>query len=115
MASELLQAVSELLQDEVLPVLDGGLQHKVRVAANLCRIVDRELRFGPEAAERERRELGDLLGTEGSLADLNQGLSEALRYADDEVFMVRAADILFGVTERKLAVDKPGYAVSQPA
>src|SRR5207344_2711907 len=54
-ASEVLQAISELLQDEVLPVLDGGLQHKVRVAANLCRIVERELRLGPDAAERERQ------------------------------------------------------------
>ena len=85
------------------------------MAANLCRIVDRELRLGPEAAERERLELGDLLGTEGSLADLNQGFSDALRYADDDDFMARAADILFGVTERKLAIDKPGYAAAQPA
>ena len=114
-ASELLQAVSELLQDEVLPVLEGGLQHKVRVAANLCRIVDRELRLGPDAAEQERLELGDLLGTEGTLPDLNQGLSEALRCSDDDAFLARAADILFVVTERKLAIDKPGYAAPRSA
>ena len=114
-ASELLQAVSELLQDEVLPVLEGGLQHKVRVAANLCRIVERELRLGPEAAALEQQALGDLLGTEGTLPDLNQGLSEALRVSDDDGFLARAAEILFPVTERKLDIDKPGYAAARPA
>ena len=102
--------MSQLLQDEVLPALDGGLQHKVRVAANLCRIVDRELQLGPQAAERERQALQALLGTEGTLPQLNARLSEALRATEDDAFLARAADVLVAVTVDKLAVDKPGYA-----
>ena len=45
-ASELLETIAELLGDEVLPATSGLLQHKVRVAANLCRILDREARLG---------------------------------------------------------------------
>ena len=45
-AAELLEAVADSLDGEVLPVVDFTVQHKVRVAANICRIVIRELQLG---------------------------------------------------------------------
>jgi len=110
-ASELLEAVASLLDTEVLPAVDASLTHKVRVAANLCRIVDREVRLGPGNVERERVALAGLLGEEGSLPDLNDRLAVALRAADDD-FLVRAAEVLLPAVVDKLAVDKPGYALS---
>lgn len=112
-ASELLEAVSELLQDEVVPVLAGGLQHKVRVAANLCRIVERELRLGPAAAEREQHAIQELLDArDATLPELNDQLSRRLQSTDDEALLARAADVLLAITRDKLAVDKPGYATA---
>ena len=55
---------------------------KVRVAANLCRIIERELRLGPPAGDRERAALARLLGRDGTLAELNEALSIHLRTAD---------------------------------
>ena len=109
-ASELLDAVSALLDDEVLPMLEGNLQHKVRVAANLCRIVERELRLGPDAAHREREALRELLGTDGSLAELNERFSTTVREAD-AAFVAAATPLLIAAVVDKLAVDKPGYSL----
>jgi hypothetical protein len=110
-ASELLEAVATLLDSEVLPSVDGSLTHKVRVAANLCRIVDREIRLGPGNIEREREALAGLLGVDGPLPELNDRLAEVLRGADDEL-LDRAVEVLLPGVLDKLAVDKPGYALS---
>ena len=109
-AAELLRAVGDLLADEVLPVVDVTVAHKVRVAANLCRIVERELLLGGDAAEGERRAYADLLGHDGELAELNGELSTRLRHAD-EAFLAASIDVLIDATVAKLAVDKPGYAL----
>ncbi len=109
-AAELLQAIGDLLADEVLPVVDVTVQHKVRVAANLCRIVERELLIGAESAERERRALADLLGHDGSLAELNDELAGRLRVGDRD-FLAGSLAVLIEATVSKLAVDKPGYAL----
>ncbi len=109
-AAELLRAVGDLLADEVLPVVDVTIAHKVRVAANLCRIVERELMIGGDAAERERQDLAAVLGHEASLAVLNDELATRLRSADDE-FLAATIDMLIDATVGKLAIDKPGYAL----
>jgi hypothetical protein len=109
-AAELLEAVSRALDDEVLPLTDPAVQHKVRVAANLCRIVERELRLGPPAAARERAALADLLGRDGTLPELNAALSTHLRTAE-AAFLPGALDVLLDAVEDKLAVDKPGYTM----
>src|SRR5262245_12063501 len=109
-AGELLQAVATLLDDEVLPAVDDSLTHKVRVAANLCRIVDREIRLGPGNIDRERKALQAILGRDGTLAELNERLATTLRDADD-AFVAQAADALLPCVVDKLAVDKPGYPI----
>jgi hypothetical protein len=110
-AAELLEAVSKALDDEVLPLTDPAVQHKVRVAANLCRIIERELRLGPAAADRERAALAELLGRDGTLAELNTELSTRLLTADAE-FLPGALDVLLDAVVDKLAVDKPGYTLA---
>ena len=111
-AAELLEAVSNALDDEVLPLTDPAVQHKVRVAANLCRIVERELRLGPAAAERERAALGRLLNRDGTLPELNEAMAIHLRDAD-AAFLPGALDVLLAAVEDKLAVDKPGYTLEE--
>ena len=109
-ASELLTAVAAVLKDEVLPVLEGGLQHKVRVAANVCAIIERELRLGPDADRREQEALHTLLGSEGTLAELNAELASRLRRGD-AMFLARCVEVLMEATVLKLAVNKPGYTL----
>jgi hypothetical protein len=108
-AAELLDTIGGLLQDEVLPVVSGPLQHKVRVAANLCAILAREARLGPEMARHERARLAELLGHDGPLDELNAELSERLRTADD-AFLAATLPVLRECVVAKLGIDKPGYA-----
>jgi len=109
-ATELLTDIADLLTDEVLPALEGGVQHHVRVAANLCRIVERELRLGPALADEEERLLRELLPdappTDGIPA-LHTRLIDAIRAGsiDDE----QCRQALLEITRGKLAVVKPGY------
>jgi hypothetical protein len=109
-AEELLSSIAELLEVEVLPVVSGPLQHKVRVAGNLCRILEREVKLGPANAERERAAIGGLLGADAPLPELNERLAAELLTAGDDDTLAKALDVLMPCVVAKLAVDKPGYA-----
>lgn len=66
-ADELTEAVSQFLQDELAPTLsDPRLRFRALIAANLMRIVTRELRAGEEPLRQEWRALTALLGRGGS-------------------------------------------------
>ena len=108
-AAELLREVAELLEGDVLAATAGPLQHNVRVAANLTRIVQRELELGPEADAREHAALRDLLERDGTLAELNADLAARLRANNDADLARRAWAALVEITGDKLAVDKPGH------
>lgn len=58
---ELLSAVTHLLDEEVVPSLSGSRQFYGRVAANVLRIVMRELEHGEEQATAEWQRLDALL------------------------------------------------------
>ena len=107
-AAELLEAIWKALDEEVLPLTDFAVQHKVRVAANLCKIIERELRLGPPAAESERVALAALLGQTGTLPELNAALTAKLLTAD-AAFLPGALDVVMDAVVAKLSVDKPGY------
>lgn len=112
-ASELLSIVAETLADVVVPATEPHARHQARVAANLCRIVARELdtpgAFELALADVEQT-LG-LLGTSGpnaTDADRLALIAEAIRSIDD----AQAAAIHGGIealVRRKLDVAKPGY------
>ena len=108
-AAELLRDIADLLEGEVLAATSGPTQHNVRVAGNLARIVQRELELSREANFRERALLGDLLGTEGTLDELNAELAARLRANDDDEFARAAWPVLLSATLDKLAVNKPGH------
>lgn len=110
-ATELLADIATLLADDVVPALDGGLQHHVRVAANLCRILERELRLGPALAAEEERLLRMLLpeaAAADDLAALHERLAATIRDGGD-VDLASAREALLAITKGKLAVVKPGY------
>ena len=110
-AQELLRTIGDLLQGEVLRATDGALQHQVRVAGNLCRILERELALGPELDAREVELLAGLLGEDAAGRDalaLGAQLVERLR-ADDPELETRAWPALVEIVRGKLAIAKPGH------
>ena len=61
-ASELLSAIADLLEKQVLGVTQGALRHSVRVAGNLSRILAREADVGLALERREVELLAEVLG-----------------------------------------------------
>lgn len=109
-AQELLAAIADLLERDVMPALSGGLEYRVRVAANLARILEREARLGPALLERERELLEALVGPGESVLALNARLVEQLRSGDlDLDFERRALAALSEIARGKLAIARPGY------
>ncbi len=116
-AATLLKAMAATLSDEVLPSTSGGTRHAVRVVANLCRILEREVNDGPAASEQTRRALAELLGHDASLpelvADLDQVLCDRGTGEDAnaaESFDSRVRKLILADVERRLSIDRPGYA-----
>lgn len=86
-AAELLEIIAETLSDSVVPATAAAAQHQARVAANLCRILGREL----AADEAPRPDLA------ASLID-----------ADDTEAHVAFVQVK-ALVQAKLAINKPGY------
>jgi hypothetical protein len=113
-AATLLDAVAAAL-DDVLADVPPAKQHRVRVAAHLSRLVEREVRLGGSAAADERVALAGLLGVPvddiASVAEGGERLAARLRDVDDvdEAFDARAWEVLVDVTRRDLEIAKPGH------
>jgi hypothetical protein len=110
-AEELLAAIAELLEDEVLAAVPDALKHKTRVAANLARILERQEALGPGAAGRERERLAALVGPgDGEdTAELSRRLAHRIRTDDDPAFQRNAWDALVAICREDLAIAKPGH------
>lgn len=109
-AAELLAVIAQTLEREVMPALDRALEYRVRVAANLARIVERELRLAPELLARERSLLESLVGPGENVLELNARLAARLRSGATDVEFERRAQLLLAEVARgKLAIARPGY------
>ena len=113
-AAELLDIMAELLEDEVIDAVSGPVQHKVRVAANLARILQREAELGPATDAQERTVIATLLGLDPSaavpLTERRSDLANRLRHGDLPGVEDRAVwDALVAITRGDLAIAKPGH------
>src|SRR6195952_5364398 len=108
--TELIKAVADFLRNEITPVISGHNAFKLRVAINALDLVTRQLRLeeGSDAAEAAR--LSQLLGAQGTLADLNRVLADRIAKGDADLQTPGLAEHLWQTTMDKLAVDQPNYA-----
>ncbi len=123
-AQRLLNAVADVLADDVVPALSSsatsdadaaGARYLARIAANLCRILAREAQGGAAAEAATLADLRALLGRDdGSLEELSALLDERLRDGAPEgeagldpntVHRVLTANV-----ERRLAMARPSYS-----
>jgi hypothetical protein len=103
---ELVEAVREWLQSDVLAATDGRLQYHTRVAINVLSIVERELALGATHEEAHLDRLRSL-----GVAD-DAALAVAIRSGalDDRLSEVRA--LVWESVRDKLAVANPKYLTS---
>ncbi len=118
---ELLTAVERFLDDEVVAKSEGVLRYNGRVAANVIRIVRRELENEEAQLGREWESLAELMGEaprprdrnalRAVLAQRNEELAERIRSGDaDEVdFRDAVVEHLRQTIHDKLTVTDPGW------
>ena len=118
---ELLRAVELLLDEQLVPSLDGSRKYNARVAANVIRIVRRELQHEERQLDTEWRGLEHVLGPaerpstlhalRQALAERNRELSERIRTgdADDGRFRELVLAHVRDTVHAKLEVADPGW------
>lgn len=110
-AAELVEAVAEFMEKELLPTLEGSKQFNTRVSINALRIVQRELT--EPIGQMVIAELKNLLGSAADSDDLEKlmlDLAERIRSGKiDENDPILLAVLRLHTLER-LAVDNPKYS-----
>ncbi|MEE9278770.1 MAG: DUF6285 domain-containing protein [Myxococcota bacterium] len=117
-ARELLATIADLLEREVLAAVAGPLQHQVRVAGNLARILEREVELGVAHEQREVELLCRVLGEAPDGRDaleLSGALVLRLNAGHDPELERRAWPALVEIVRGKLAINKPGYDDYDPS
>lgn len=108
-AEELVEAVARWI-DSVRPGLPPRDAFLARVAANALSVVRRELIDGPTAELAAQARLAELLGRDGTVAELNAELCARLRdRAMDRDTPGLLAALRANITEQ-IAIDQPSYA-----
>lgn len=108
-AVELLEAIREFLEQDVMSSVEGRVQFHTRVAINALGMLEREVRLGPELDAAERERLAALLGHDADLRTLTIELATRIRDGslddrrDEVVAAVRAS------VHAKLLVANPDY------
>jgi hypothetical protein len=114
-AGELVTAVREFVEGEVVPALTGSTAFHARVAVNVLKIVERELETGAELDAADGARLAALLDHEGDVDDLSAELAESIRAGrldlDTEGLVAHLRASVMG----RLSIDNPRYVSYQRA
>lgn len=108
--TELIKAVADFLRNEIAPAIKGHNGFKLRVGINALDLVTRQLALAEAGDATEAARLKALLGTDGSLMELNRVLSEKIASGEVDLATPGLSEHLWQTTMDKLAVDQPNYA-----
>ena len=108
--TELIKAVADFLRSEITPAIKGHNAFKLRVGINALDLVTRQLALAEASDTAEAVRLKQLLGADGSLAELNRALSEKIASGEVDLKTPGLSEHLWQTTLDKLAVDQPNYA-----
>jgi hypothetical protein len=107
---ELTKAVADFLRNDITPMITGHNAFKLRVAINVLDLVTRQLTLERASDAAEAARLARLLGSDGSLPDLNRALADKIAKGEVDLQTPGLANHLWQTTMDKLAVDQPNYA-----
>jgi hypothetical protein len=109
-AAQLAEAVAAYLEKDALPALSGRAAFHGRVAVNVLRIIERELKLGAAAAEREREGLRALLNREGGLHELRAHLGDAIRAGVMDAQTPGLLEHMARTICDRVEIEQPNYA-----
>jgi len=107
--TELIKAVADFLRNDIAPVIKGHNAFKLRVGINALDLVTRQLTLEQAGDAAETARLKQLLGSVGSLIELNRALSEKIAKGEVDLQTPGLKEHLWQTTMDKLAVDQPNY------
>jgi hypothetical protein len=107
---ELIKAVADFLRDDIAPQVSGHAAFKLRVSINALDLVTRQLALAPASDAAEAKRLEQLLGMQGTLAELNRVLADRIARGEADLQTPGLSEHLWQTTLAKLAVDQPNYA-----
>ena len=102
-AAQLVEAVREWLERDVMTATTGRLQFHSRVAVNVLAMVERELLVGPTQAEVHRDRLAQL-----GCAD-DKELARRIREGELDDRLPEVRDLVWATVRDKLTVANPKY------
>ena len=108
--TELTRSVADFLRNDIAPMISGHQAFKLRVAINILDLVTRQLTLAEGSDAKEAERLRALLGTDGSVVDLNRALADSIAKGEVDLATPGLAEHLWQTTMDKLAVDQPNYA-----
>jgi hypothetical protein len=108
-AGDLVIAVREFLERDVLAATDGRVRFHTRVAVNVLNIVARELELGEGLAEAETERAAALLGHSGEPRDLERELAVAIRSGALDARLPEVRAHVRATVREKLLIANPGY------
>ncbi len=103
-AAELIVAVREFLETDVLAATEGRVRFHTRVAVNVLAMVEREASLGPAQADAHLARL-DALGYASE-----RELAAAIRRGDLDARWAEVKSSIWATVRDKLAVANPAYA-----
>ena len=114
-AAQLVTAVREFLERDVMPATEGRVHFHTRVAVNVLNTVVRELELGDRFAADEEQRAAALLGHDGDADALERELAAAIRSGalDDRDDALRAH--VRATVREKLLIANPGYLPDAPS
>jgi hypothetical protein len=107
-AAELVGAVREFLERDVLGTVEERVRFHTRVAVNALGMVERELVLGPTLDASARERLASFLGSDSDLGDMLRELATRIRHGaldDDPTVVALTRDLVAA----KLDVSNPRY------
>jgi len=108
--AQFIEAVSEFLEKEIQPAVEGRIAFTARIALNVLGIVKRELELGPDFLTGEQDRLRGILGQDGSAEDLNTLLCKKIRDGSINYQDGALIDHLRRTTLGKMSIDNPKYS-----
>ncbi len=108
-AAELVAAVREYLERDVMTATEGRVAFHARVAVNVLGMVERELEVGDAQDAEEQARLAALLGHEGTVRELTEALARGIRDGSLDVSWSELVESVRGTVRAKLEVANPGY------
>jgi hypothetical protein len=107
---ELTKAVADFLRNDIAPLVSGHQAFKLRVGINALDLVVRQLTQTEASDAAEAARLRELLGSSGSLLELNRELADKIASGAVDLATPGVKEHLWQTTLDKLAVDQPNYA-----